>query len=86
MLLGAAGMCGFTAGHTEDGIRYSEEAVEYRGRQRLRVSRRMAASGPTWAANYLLAGRMEDAPSRCARATATDRRSARSRVAARCCG
>ena len=74
MLLAAAGMCGFTAGRIEDGIRYGEEAVESSGRQRLRVRAGWPRVGRP--GRELPAGRTHGGcPARCLRAAATDRRS-----------
>ena len=60
MLLCAAGMCGFTAGRIEDGIRYGEQAVGLAADAAFAFE----PDGREWsnlAASYLLAGRMGDA-------------------------
>ena len=60
MSLSAAGMCGFTAGRIEDGIRYGEQAVGLADDAAFVFE----PDGREWsnlAANYMLDGRMEDA-------------------------
>jgi predicted ATPase len=59
ILLSAAGMCGFTAGRVDDGIRYGEESVSLADDPTFVLE----PNGREWAclaANYLMAGRVDD--------------------------